>query len=688
MHETQACGSRRTGRFKPLLSASLLALIGMGISLAGPGIFSAQAIQFDTWGISGAFDTTVTVGADFRAAEPSKDLIGFQNGGRQFSINTDNGNQNFDNGEPVAASVKVTHEVDARWRNYGFFGRFYYFYDFALMLNEKRRYPLTEGAKDYSGRNIKLLDAYLTADFEPFGRPLTIRLGNQVLSWGESTFIQFGINVVNPVDVSKLRAAGSELRDALLPVPMISLSAGITKNLSVEAFYQFFWEQTEIEPTSTFFSSNDFAGPGGKYIYLGFGLPPGADTPPSELGIKPPIGTHTYRLDDNDAAHMGQGGVAIRLFSPELNDTEFAGYFINYHSRMPYFSGLTGDEPPPYPADPSSILEWLSHTDLLRYGLFYGDYASSAGLIRDYPENIQVIGASFSTELPSLGVAIQGEVSYRPNQPLQIDDVEVLFAALSPTDPYLYALATVKAMLDGTTPPSSATIFGNGQLGTQQFNQFVRGWRRKQVLQPQVTLTKMFGPMFGFINQLVVLGEVGAMWVMDMEDPSVLRYEGPGTFTSGNSYFTRAGLQPATTLSGFATPLSWGYRLAARADILNAIGPVNLQPTLAFSHDVNGTSPSPTVSFVEGRMAGTFGITATYLNRYRLQVAYTNYFSTLGSRNASAKEAVLRAYGELVAENGDIKKTSLPNNLTLLADQHNNVIHDRDYVSIAFSYSF
>ncbi len=659
--------------------------MGLGLIGSGLGLTPAYAIQFDKGGISGSIDTTVTAATSLRMAYPSAELIGFTNGGRQSSINTDNGNQNFDFGDPVAGGIKVTHELDVTWKNYGFFGRMYYFYDWVLMNTDGYRYPLSTPAERYSGSNIKLLDAYLTADFEPFGRPLTIRVGNQVLSWGESTFIQFGINTINPVDVSKLRAAGAELRDALLPLPMISLNAGITENLSVEAFYQFYWQQTEIEPTSTFFSSNDYAGPGGKYIFLSKGLPPDSDRPPTPVGAKPPTGDVLLRTNDNKPGDMGQGGIALRYFSPELNDTEFGLYFINYHSRMPLFSGRTGVAPPSAPEDPSSIAEWLDHTDLLGYGLLYGDYASSAGFIRDYPKNIHMVGASFSTDFPTWGLAIQGEISYRPNVPIQVDDVELLESAMAPLDPYIYALKTVEAMLEGHPPPTKGPIFGRSQLGPQEFDSYVQGWKRKQILQPQVTLTKMFGPMLGFIDQMVVLGEVGAMWVIDMESKSELRYEGPGTFTSADPWFTEVHAQAATTVDGFADPFSWGYRLIARADILNAIGPVTLQPLLAFSHDVNGTSPSPTVSFLEGRMAGTVAITASYLNRYRLKISYTNYFSTRGTKNKYTKDVIQSNYR---AGNLDDSLDALPTDLTLYADNDNNLINDRDYISIAFSYSF
>ena len=85
-----------------------------------------------------------------------------------------------------------------------------------------------------------------------------------MLNWGESTFIPNGINAINPFDVSKLRLPGSELREALLPVSMVSASASPTANLSVEAFYQLDWEETKIDPVGSYFSSTDYAGPGAK----------------------------------------------------------------------------------------------------------------------------------------------------------------------------------------------------------------------------------------------------------------------------------------------------------------------------------------------------------------------------------------------------------------------------------------
>ncbi len=60
------------------------------------------------------------------------------------------------------------------------------------------------------------------------------------------------------------------------------------------------------------------------------------------------------------------------------------------------------------------------------------EYAQTAHYFTEYPDDIQLFGVSFNTQLGTTGVALQGEVSYRQDVPLQYDDVELLFAALTP----------------------------------------------------------------------------------------------------------------------------------------------------------------------------------------------------------------------------------------------------------------
>ncbi len=591
---------------RPAARAWQAALVFCAIDLMGGGSALALEIPTGDTGIEARLDTTVTVGASVRTQRRDPALIGRANTGTASSVNVDDGNLNFDRGDFTSLAGRVTHELDVAWRNLGFFGRLFYFYDAAIMDLEPARTEFTDVAKGRAGRGIELQDAYAVGSFELAERPVTIRAGNQVLSWGESTFIPNGVNVINPVDVARLRVAGAEIRDALVAVPMVNAQVGLIDNLSLEGFYQFAFEETELEPVGTFFSTNDFIAPGGERLFLGFGAIP--DQPPPPPGANPPLGTFVPRAPDRKPGDQGQFGFALRYFADALNDTEFGLYYIRHHSRLPLVSARTGT----------------------LAGLVAGDYARSARYFKELPESIDLLGASFNTALDTLGVALQGEVSYRFNQPLQVDDVELLYAGLSPLDPFL-----------------PMPVFGQNQLGSFGFEEEISGFRREGVLQTQLTATHLTGPALG-ADQVTLVGEVGATFIPGLPDEDQLRFDGPGTFTSANPLFTAAGIQPETTTGGFGDEFSWGYRLLMRADFLGAIGPVNLLPQIAFAHDVSGTTPQPLGTFVEGRKAITLTLGATYLNAVRGELSYTSFFG--GGRF--------------------------------------NLVRDRDFVSLAISYSF
>ena len=127
-----------------------------------------------------------------------------------WSANGDDGTLNYpDSGDLISHTIKATVEAQVNWRNFGAFTRFSAFYDFE---NEGKD-VLSDIAQERTGKDVRLLDLYVYGSHQPGGKFLDWRLGKQVVSWGESTFIQGGINVINPVDVSALRVPGAEHRD-------------------------------------------------------------------------------------------------------------------------------------------------------------------------------------------------------------------------------------------------------------------------------------------------------------------------------------------------------------------------------------------------------------------------------------------------------------------------------------------
>lgn len=571
-------------RKAPSLLKNSTVLAGAALAAGLVASTPAAAIDF-TWGeVEGNFDSTYTVGGAIRTSGRDPRLVGVANGGSAFSINSDNGNLNFDKGDLTSLAIRGINELSLKSGNFDFFGRVNYFYDYVNNDKTLARTPLEKAAKRRAGLRIDLLDLYVTGNFDSF----SVRLGQQVLNWGESTFIQNGINVINPADVTKLRSAGSELREGLLPVPIAQFSVNVSSNFSLEGFYQLGWRATEIEAEGTFFSTNDFASPGGRFVYLGFGLPTGPrDNPPTNAGL--PVGSQVARAPDREGDDSGQFGFAARYLIPALNDTELGGYFVRYNSRLPVVSARSGT----------------------LAGLLTLNYGATARYYREYPDGVKLAGGSLSTTLGDSGIALQGEYAYHWDQPIQVEDVELLFAALSPLDTFLGFPAAIQP------------VFRRNQLGAQGFDQDIPGYRRKAYSTAQFTVTEII-PQVARFDQIVLLAEVGAMWIHNMESKSVLRYEGPNTVTNANPFYTTIARQPATEpMRGFADAFSWGYRLAIRGDISNAIGALSLQPTIAFNHDVNGTSPTPISSYVEDRQSLFLGVGANYLNNWQANVGYT-----------------------------------------------------------------
>lgn len=521
------------------------------------------------------FDSTVSYGSIVRVAKRDKDLIGILNGGTAPSINADEGDLNYHRGI-TATAFKAMHELNIETRDtFGVFARFTYLFD--PYNNDKSALP--GEAKKRIAHNADLLDhfVYLNLDVAD-AHKVAVKFGNQAINWGESTYIRNGINNFNPVDATKIRTPGSEIRDALLPFPAINVNAGLTENLSIEGFYQFQWTKSELEARGTFFSTNNFASPGGEKVFLGFGT----------------SNSRFLRKGEPDKpSDFGQYGVALRYFSAELNNTEFALYHTRYHSRFP----LVG----------------------ARLGSGVANYISSSPYFLEYPEDIKTYGGSFNTEIGSLGLAWQGELNYRQDQPLQIHSIELLQAGMSPLSA---ATGTPVASLATNQVLRSKGINTLGEINALR-NTTIHGFKRYDMVTGQTTLSKVLGPNLK-ADQVSLIGEVGFNYVNDMPSKSKLRLDAQGTFRGGNPVL--AGAEGVERSSAFPTAFSWGYVLGTKLEYLNLFSDINVYPKLSFRHDVSGITPNPLATFRERQKAISIGFDSTWQNSWQFNVQYTNYF--------------------------------------------------------------
>jgi hypothetical protein len=545
---------------------------------------------------SWSWGNTFSYGLLYRLDEQDPAIVGRAAGGTAFSVNGDDGDQNYDTGI-ASNALKWTSEFEFSYKGFGGFLRGFAFYDYENEDQDRARTPLSDEALERVGSRAELRDAFLYYRFDLATRPAEIRAGRQVINWGESTFIQGGINAINPIDVSALRVPGSELREALMPVGAVLLSLKPSENTAIEAYYQFDWEQTKIDPVGSYFSTTDLAGDGATKVMLGFGAAP--DSIPVGFNIPGnPVGVAVPRGADREASDGDQYGAALRIFAPSMGDTDFGLYYLNYNSRLPVIMARTG-----------------TAAGLLANG----NYAASAQYFLEYPEDIQLYGLSFNAQLGRSGIALQGEASYRQDVPLQVDDVELLYAALTPLRllPPAPPLAPLRAL--------GSLLAATGQLGGYGFSEEIVGYRRFDTMQIQMTGTKVFSQFLG-ADQFVLVAEAGWSKVFDLPDQATLRLEAPGTYTSGNPIHEQARVQPGTEpASAFPTEDAWGYVIAGRFDYNNAIGAVNMSPRFSWAQDVDGISPGPGGSFLDGRKALTIGLGFQYQFNLEWDFSYTQY---------------------------------------------------------------
>lgn len=602
----------------------LAAILVAGLALQSTPAFGIDLAEGKEFTLN--LDTTLNWGTAYRVEDRDMSIISPFEGGTAWSVNGDDGNLNFDKGL-FSNALSATMELNFAYKNFGFFVRGFGFYDYEIEEEDRERTPLTDEALDRVGTRAELRDAFAWLKFRLGSMPGEVRVGQQVVSWGESTFIQNGINVINPVDVSALRVPGAELRDALLPVGLVGVSISPSPVVSFMAFYQYDWEEVIIDPPGTYFSTNDFAGRGGERVFLAFASFP--DTGESPWFVQPPVDypfMSVPRTATEEASDDGQYGINMKLFASGLGDTEFGLYFINYHSRLPVINGISGSLQGAMDAQaagqsaamavyqyfgvpPGASPEVDAAAAQAGQAAATSAFANTGRWYTAYPEDIKLYGLSWNAQLGTSGIAFQGEVSYRQDAPYLVDDVELLFASLSPISAGLAATNQVAP----------------GGVG---FSTQIDGYRLHDSTQFQFTMTKSFGPVLG-ADQGVLVFEPAIFHVFDMPDKDELRYEGPGTYTSGNPIHSAPGGahagKPYEDDEHFADATSWGYRLAGRLDYLNTIGPWNMSPRFSWQQDVNGVSPGPGGNFIDGLYALTLGVNFNYQARWEIDFSYTMY---------------------------------------------------------------
>ncbi|NVK44004.1 MAG: DUF1302 domain-containing protein [Oceanospirillaceae bacterium] len=332
------------------------------------------------------WDTVVNYGASWRVESRDDELLA--------NPNADDGDRSFDKGL-VSNRVSFLTEADLQYNDVGAFVRASGFYDDAYYGRNDHDSPgtsnnlsvghnsFTDETQYQHGARIRMLDYFLYGNYNLGGQRLALRLGDQVVSWGESLFLFNGISSAqSPVDATKANVPGVEVKDIFLPVGQLFAQMDLGDSLSASAYYQYEWDKTEIDAVGSYFSTTDILDEGGESILASDGMG----------GFLPAL----TRGNDRKASDSGQWGLALRYIAD--SGTEYGLYTLNYHDKAPQvaFGNFT---------DISATL-----------GMPAGSVIVPTTYHLDYVEDIRLYGASLSTLVGD--TQFSGEFSYRVDAPV------------------------------------------------------------------------------------------------------------------------------------------------------------------------------------------------------------------------------------------------------------------------------
>lgn len=277
----------------------------------------------------------------------------------------------------------------------------------------------------------------------------------------------------------------------------------------------------------------------------------------------------------------------------------------------------------------------------------------------EYPEDIEQWGFSFNTTVGSWG--LQGEFSYRPNAPFQLDTDQLTIAsAFSQCASWGigtagFALQLIQTLKQYNCPYNDDLTQSAAQkaaAGLAPGLQDLKGYINNEMYTAQIGTTATFTQSDWLIDELgadlgILVTEAGFVFIPNVEDTWI---DGLSSPTIAGPQYQNTGCQGSDLpLGGFLdlrtasskqcrpTDFSTGIVLLYRLDYNNAFDTgFVVSPQLTYSWDIEGTTPAPYGNFIEDRQAVSLGVTGTLNNNFRVGASYTNFFS--GHVNSKSRD--------------------------------------------------
>ena len=370
---------------RPLFALGLLAQAAMLAT-------SASAFEIDTGNpeLKLRWDNSILYGAAFRVKGQDAALLS--------NPNLDDGDRNFSKGL-VSNRLDILSELDAVHSS-GFGARMSAAGWYDSVYNHSNDNPgfaggafpnqvsvpyneFTRTTRRLQGRQAELRDAFVFGKTSIGDMPLTMRLGQHSLVWGESLF--FANNGVagaqSSFDISRLVAdPTAQAKEFVLPVPQVSGQLQFTPNVSLGTYYQFRFRPNRLPAVGSYFSFADVNVDGAERLLLG----PTAAAP---------------READLKARNSGQGGVQLRW---RLGETDLGFYALRFHDKnFQQVTRLAGTPPNLFPA--SYYLTYNEGTNL--FGASASRTFGEANVaIEASVRRGQALASSHAADLSALGL--------------------------------------------------------------------------------------------------------------------------------------------------------------------------------------------------------------------------------------------------------------------------------------------
>ena len=437
-----------------LMSGAVLAGGVAGCMVIAPG---ASALSTQLGDVTITLQSTIGYTIGDRTAPLDNTLIETGVAPALGGGGADDGDRNFRSGlmESRFQALEQLGIVDG---DYGFRASALTWVDTVYLEDNKNNSPETlnsygigprgfvSGTVANEGRRFEPLAAFIygAENFNGGNERLTWQVGRQTITWGESLFTTYGISGLQaPIDTYQGQIEPNPQAQALfLPTGAASAAFTFANGASVDAYWQFEYEPDILAGVGSYFSPEDFIGPGAQRIL-------GSFVGPDQQALS------IYRGQDIRPANgLDQFGLAAH---DSYGVSDFGIYFVRAIPKTP---GLYIDAPSSFAAAPAGF----------QVGKFYEFYA--------LPVNAYAVSASTLFD----GANFATEISARTNQPFA-SEIAGTLASVPTYNQALYARGSVlNATFSGIylTPPlpllpNGATVDGevvmNEILGFSEYKQ-------------------------------------------------------------------------------------------------------------------------------------------------------------------------------------------------------------------------